>query len=156
MQPDKTYSPKMKISEENIAIQLLKGKIKDFELNPNDDKSMTELLAYLSTFNKVEKSEILAFYDFLINNQYDLGIILKKLLSTNFIQIKEDFSYRATRLGRAVAKSFLTIDQGLEIIENLKKTKNKEILEIALELEPLKNVYLSKKMISDLSKNRAT
>ncbi|MCK4780520.1 MAG: DEAD/DEAH box helicase, partial [Candidatus Lokiarchaeota archaeon] len=34
VEPGKVYSPKMKITEENIAIKLLNGKIKDYELIP--------------------------------------------------------------------------------------------------------------------------
>jgi len=153
IEPEKTYHPKMDITEENIAIKLLGGKIKDFELVPDENKSNTELVAFISMFQSVKKGEIFEYNDSLINNDYDLEALLKKLISLNLIRIKEDYSYRITQLGRALAKSFLTVDKGLEIIKNL-RNNTKSIIELALDIEPLRNVYLTKKTVADLSKNR--
>ncbi len=154
VEPGKVYSPKSKITEENIAISLLNGKIKDFELEPNEDRSITELLALISTFNDgVEYNEINIFYNFLINSEYDLGKILDKLNKLKLIIIDRDNKFTATHLGRAISKSFLTVDQSLEIINRI-KLKQIEISDIVLELKPLKNVYLSKKIVKDLAKNQ--
>jgi len=155
IEPGKIYSPKMKNTEENIGISLLKGKIKDFELPPDEDKSITELLAYISSFQGLKKEKIYDFYELLINNDYDLEALLKKLDNNKMIRIKEDLTYNTTRLGRAIAKSFLTVDKGLEIIQAITKDKIKSLLELALELEPLKNVYLTKSIVSDISKDRS-
>ncbi|MFX1311977.1 MAG: DEAD/DEAH box helicase [Promethearchaeota archaeon] len=149
----KVYSPKMKETEEDIAIKLLNGKIKDFELIPDDDKSLTELLAFISMFpESVTREMIYPFYENLINNEYDFEISLKKLNNLKLIRFKEDFTFRITRLGQAVAKSFLTIDQCLEIVTKL-QNKVKSPLEIALDLKPIKNVYLAKSVVADLAKN---
>lgn len=156
VQPEKIYSPKMKLTEENIAIKLLKGKIKDFELPPSEDRSITELLAFASTFHKTKKEDFIRFYDLLINKEYDLDSLVKKLEYKNLIALKEDVTYRTTRLGRAISKSFLTVEKGFEIVEILTKYQSKSLLELALELEPLKNVYLSRRMAADLSKDRST
>ncbi|MFX1287437.1 MAG: DUF5814 domain-containing protein, partial [Promethearchaeota archaeon] len=48
----------------------------------------------------------------------------------------------------------LTVEKSLEIVEIL-KNKNKKIIDIVLELKALKNVYLTKKVVADLSKHRA-
>ncbi|MFX1572054.1 MAG: DEAD/DEAH box helicase [Promethearchaeota archaeon] len=153
VEPGKVYSPKMKESEEDIAIKLLNGKIRDFELIPNSERSLTELLAFVSIFtNSVKREMIYLFYKNLINNEYDFEISLKKLNDLKLIRFKEDFTVRITRLGQAVAKSFLTIDQCLDII-NILQNKMKKPLEIALDLKPIKNVYLSKKVVADLAKN---
>ena len=153
VEPGKIYSPRMKITEENIAIKLLNGKIKDFELIPDDNKSTTEILAFISMFDKgVKKEEIYDFYSKLINNNFDFDYLLKKLDSARLIRIKENFEIKSTRLGRAIASSFLTLDISLEIIEKLKK-KSDTPINIALELNPLRNVYLNKKIVADLSKN---
>jgi len=154
VEPGKVYSPKSKITEENIAISLLNGKIKDFELEPNEDRSITELLALISTFNDgVEYNEINIFYNFLINSEYDLSKILDKLNKLKLIIIDRDNKFTATHLGRAISKSFLTVDQSLEIINRI-KLKEIGISDIVLELKPLKNVYLSKKIVKDLAKNQ--
>ncbi|MFX1316902.1 MAG: DEAD/DEAH box helicase [Promethearchaeota archaeon] len=153
VEPGKIYSPKMKDTEENIAIRLLNGKIKDFELPPNEDKSLTELLAFISTYRQgINREKLFEYYGYLINNYFELDSFLKKLNSLKLIRIKENFLYKVSRIGNAIAKSFLTVEQCIEIIEMLKKNQ-KTIIEIALDLKPLKNVYLSKKIVSDLAKN---
>jgi helicase len=149
----KVYSPKMKNTEEEIAIKLLNGKIKDFELPLIESKLLTELLAFISVFNKgVSKEDILYFYELLINNKYDMNKFLKRLIQIKLIRVKEKHVYNSTRLGQAVAKSFLTTEQCLDLIDALKK-KDKTIIDIALELKPIKNVYLSKGIVADLAKN---
>ncbi len=153
VEPGKIYSPKMKITEENIAIKLLNGKIKDYELIPDEDKSQTEILAFISMFNQwISKEVVYNFYDYLINNHFDLEEVLKKLINLNLIRIKEDSTIKSTRLGRAIANSFLSVGDCLEIIEKL-QNKLESPLEIALDLEFLRNVYLSKNIVADLSKN---
>ncbi|MFX1390855.1 MAG: DEAD/DEAH box helicase [Promethearchaeota archaeon] len=153
VEPGKIYSPKMKVTEENIAIKLLNGKIKDYELIPDGDKSQTEIVAFISMFNQwITKDNIFEFYNKLINNNYDLNEILKNLISINLIRIKEDLRVKITRLGRAIANSFLSVDESLEIIRKLENNIEKP-LDIALNLDVLRNVYLSKALVADLSKN---
>ncbi|MFX1328853.1 MAG: DEAD/DEAH box helicase [Promethearchaeota archaeon] len=153
VEPGKIYSPKMKNTEENIAIKLLNGKIKDYELAPDDNKSKTEILAYISLFNEwIGKEAIFKFHDYLINNTFDLEEILKDLNNLNLIRINENFQIKATRLGKAIAKSFLSVYDSLAIIEKLKSQKESPLV-IALDLKFLRNVYLSKKVVADLSKN---
>ncbi len=153
VEPGKVYSPKMKITEENIAIKLLNGKIKDYELVPDEDKSQTEILAFISMFTQwISKEKVYNFYNYLLNNHFDLERVLKKLISFNLIRIKEDMTIKSTRLGRAIANSFLTVDESLEIIKKL-QNKLKTPLDIALDIEVLRNVYLSKNIVADLSKN---
>jgi helicase len=153
VEPGKVYSPKMKITEENIAIKLLNGKIKDYELIPDEDKSQTEILAFISMHNQwITKEVISEFYNLLINNHFDLEQVLKKLINLKLIRIKEDLTIKGTRLGRAIAKSFLTVEESFEIIQKL-QNKLYNPLDIALELDFLRNVYLSKNLVADLSRN---
>ena len=102
--------------------------------------------------NGVKLDDIYEYYKLLINDNYDLNEFLKKLNKLKLLRIKENQYYKSTRLGQAVAKSFLTTEQCLEIIEVL-KTKKKSIIEVALDLKPIKNVYLSKGIVADLAKN---
>ncbi|MFX1591790.1 MAG: DEAD/DEAH box helicase, partial [Promethearchaeota archaeon] len=153
VEPGKIYSPKMKITEENIAIKLLSGKIKDYELIPDEDKSQTEILAFISMFNqRISKENVFEFYNYLINNDFNLDEILKNLNKLNLIRIKEDLTIKTTRLGKAIANSFLSVNESLEIIEKLKSNLQKPI-DIALELNFIRNVYLSKNVVADLTKN---
>ena len=154
VEPGKIYTPKMKMTEENIAIKLLNGKIKDFELNPDEDKSLTELLAFISMFNEgINQEEIFNYHSLLINNEYEIERYINRLLKLKMIRIKENFIHKRTHLGQAVAKSFLTIEKSLEVIEKLNDGKIDNIIDLALDLKPIKNVYLSKKIVAELSKN---
>ncbi|MFX1454889.1 MAG: DEAD/DEAH box helicase [Promethearchaeota archaeon] len=149
----KIYSPKMKETEEEIAIKLLNGKIKDFELPPIESKMLTELLAFISVFNQgVSKEEIFNFYKLIINNNYEVDKFLQRLIQIKAIRMKENKMFKSTRLGQAIAKSFLSIEECLDIIDDL-RNKGKSIIEIALELKPIKNVYISKGIVADLAKN---
>ena len=152
VEPGKIYNPKMKITEENIAISLLNGKIKDFQLEPNGDRSLTEVLAFISAFEEgIDISSLYNFYNSLINGDYEIDSFVSKLSRLKLIK-DENHKLTSTRLGMAIAKSFLTVDQGLEIANKL-KTEDNAVYNTVLELNPLKNVYLSKKVVADLSKN---
>jgi len=153
VEPGKIYSPKMKLTEENIAINLLNGKIKDFELEPDGDRSLTELLAFIAIYQEnTQLSNINKFYEYLINDNYKIDIFLNNLIKSKLVENKNESYYRCTELGCAIAKSFLTIEESLEIINKL-KNKTISLMSLFLDLKPLKNVYLSKKVIADLSKN---
>ncbi len=153
IEPGKVYNPKSKETEDNVAIRLLNGEIKDFELEPNEDKAKTELLAFISIFNdEIMTTNIQRFNDQLINGNYDLDLFIKELIKFKLIQKIISDTYQITFLGRAIAKSFLTISHALTIIEELKH-RDKKLEDIALELQPFKNVYLSKKVVADLSRN---
>jgi len=154
IEPGKNYSSRNKTTEENIAINLLNGKIKDFELLPDEDRSLTELLAFISMFNEgVEKEVIYKFNDDLINANYEIQGFINKLISHRLIRLDNGVLYKSTFLGQSVSKSFLTVEKTLGIIEELKR-KEKKIIEIVLELKSLRNVYLTKRVVADLSKHR--
>jgi helicase len=155
IEPGKVYSHTTKVTEENIAINLLNGKIKDYELHPDEGKSLTELLAFISMFNEgIVSEKIYKFNEYLINSNYELEEFLKKLINYRLVFLDQDKKYKSSYLGQSIAKSFLTVEKSLEIVEILKKRKVK-INDIVLELKALKNVYLTKKVVADLSKHRA-
>ena len=54
-------------------------------------------------------------------------------------------------LSEAIAKSFLTIEKAIDIIDLINKKQT--VKEIVLNLRSLRNVYLSKRIVADLSKN---
>ncbi len=153
VEPGKTYSSKQKETEDEIAIKLLNGKIRDFELDPDEDHFLTELLAFISMGEVgMTSNEIFKFYNNLINNHYDTIIILNNLIKLGLISKDGHDCYKSTEKGKAIARSFLTVQKCMEII-NLIKDESKKVIDIALELKPIKNVYLSKKVVANLSKN---
>ncbi|NVM44650.1 MAG: DEAD/DEAH box helicase [Candidatus Lokiarchaeota archaeon] len=155
IEPGKVYSHRTKVTEENVAINLLNGKIKDYELHPNGDKSLTELLAFISMYTEgIVREKIYQFNEYQINSNYDLVEFLKKLINYGLVLLDNKNMYKSSFLGQSIAKSFLTVEKSLEIVDILKNKKSK-ITDIVLELKALKNVYLTKKIVADLSKHRA-
>ncbi len=155
IEPGKVYSHRTKVTEENVAINLLNGKIKDYELHPNGDKSLTELLAFISMYNEgIVREKIYQFNEYQINSNYDLVEFLKKLINYGLVLLDNKNMYKSSFLGQSIAKSFLTVEKSLEIVDILKNKKSR-ITDIVLELKALKNVYLTKKIVADLSKHRA-
>jgi len=155
IEPGKNYSFRTKETEENIAIGLLNGKIKDYELEPDGTKSLTELLAFISMYNEgIGREKIYKFNEYLINSGYELEEFLKKLINYRLVRLEDNDQFKSTFLGESIAKSFLTVEKSLEIIEIIKK-KEKTIVDIVLELKALKNVYLTNKVVADLSKHRS-
>jgi helicase len=102
----------------------------------------------------IERDKIYRFNGFLINSDYEIEEFLKKLISYRLILQSDNKSYKASFLGQSIAKSFLSVEKSLDIIDVLKKKKS-NIVDIVLELKALKNVYLTKKVVADLSKHRA-
>ena len=155
IEPGKNYSFRTKETEENIAIGLLNGKIKDYELEPDGSKSLTELLAFISMYNEgIGREKIFKFNEYLINSGYELEEFLKKLINYRLVRLEDNDQFKSTFLGESIAKSFLTVEKSLEIIEIIKK-KEKTIVDIVLELKALRNVYLTNKVVADLSKHRS-
>ena len=155
IEPGKNYSFRTKETEENIAIGLLNGKIKDYELEPDGSKSLTELLAFISMYNEgIGREKIYKFNEYLINSGYELEEFLKKLINYRLVRLEDNDQFKSTFLGESIAKSFLTVEKSLEIIEIIKK-KEKTIVDIVLELKALRNVYLTNKIVADLSKHRS-
>ncbi|MHA1726273.1 MAG: DEAD/DEAH box helicase [Promethearchaeota archaeon] len=154
VEPGKKYFSEHEKTEDEIAIKLLNGKIRDFELEPNEDRFLTELLAFISIKEEgMNLQEIFQFHENLINNQHDVMLSLNKLIELGLIEYRDNNGiYRATNMGKAIAKSFLLIDKCLEIIHEV-KVDSKPLIEIALDLKPIKNVYLSKKVVASLSRN---
>ncbi|MFX1502354.1 MAG: DUF5814 domain-containing protein, partial [Promethearchaeota archaeon] len=115
--------------------------------------SQTEINAFISMFDQwITKERIYEFYNYLINDHFDLEAVLKKLIDFRLVRIKENLTFKVTRLGRAIASSFFSVDDSFNIIEKLENTLATP-LDIALDLEDLRNVYLSKNVVVDLAKN---
>jgi len=77
----------------------------------------------------------------------------KKFNNLKIIIIKYNYIHRSTHICQSISKSFLSVDEGLEIIKILRNQKINSMIYLALDLKPIRNVYLSKKIVAELSKN---
>lgn len=149
--PNRIYNLSSKEPEEKIAIRLLTGKLEPVEVPINEDRMLTELLAFISMKKVANIAEIELFHENLVNNNYFLENFLDLLLKKKLIK-NENNHFKITPLGIAISKAFLTIDKVLDIKDQLFKEKI-PIETIALNLEPIRNVYVSNKIVSEVSKN---
>ena len=149
--PNRIFNLKNKETEEKVAIHLLNGKLEPIEIEPDEDKMLSELLSFISMKKSVQYNRIYRFQENLINNDYLLDDFLKVLLQKKLIN-KEDSRYNITKLGIAISTSFLTINEVLLIKDQIFIEKI-PLETVALNLEPLKNIYVSNKIVSEVSKS---
>lgn len=86
-----------------------------------------------------------------IEKQYDNLLIpvtfneaINELYDKSMIEVKDGKIAKATKYGRAVSQSFITVN----IAEYIKNHINDDILEVALEIEQIENVYFSNNIIN--------
>ncbi len=149
--PNRIFNLSSKDPEEKIAIQLLNGNLEPVEIPPDEDRMLTELLGYISMMQSANFDEIQKFHENLVNGDYYLMDFLNALKEKKLIRMEND-QYHITKLGSAISKSFLTINEVLNIKNQIFKEKI-PIEIIALNLEPIKNVYVSNKVVTEISKN---
>lgn len=149
--PNRIFNLKSKDTEEKVALHLLNGKLEPIEVEPDQDRMLTELLSFISMKKNTQYEEIYDFQENLINSDYLLDDFLKVLIQKKLIK-KEDSLYKSTKLGTAISTSFLTINEALLIKEQIFIEKI-PLETVALNLEPLKNVYVSNKIVSEVSKS---
>ena len=149
--PNRIFNLRNKETEEKVALHLLNGKLEPIEVEPDEDRMLTELLSFITMKKSSQYEEIREFQENLINSDYLLDDFLKVLIQKKLIN-KEDSLYKANKLGTAISTSFLTINEALLIKDQIFIEKI-PLVTITLNLEPLKNVYVSNKIVSEVSKS---
>lgn len=149
--PNRIFNLRNKETEEKVALHLLNGKLEPIEVEPDEDRMLTELLSFITMKKFVKYEDIREFQENLINSDYLLDDFLKVLIQKKLIN-KEASLYKTTKLGTAISTSFLTINEALLIKDQIFIEKI-PLETVALNLEPLKNVYVSNKIVSEVSKS---
>lgn len=199
-EPGKSYHSGQRDSEEKVAVQLLNGQIEPIELDPDENRMYTEVLAFISmmspkgSYHGPVRREILKFHGHMFNNNFSLDHCLKFLKEKRFVnrggmRPNGAIEISTTNFGKAGAESFypvrlcLKIKESLEMDFNLidiseemppteeesqewqgdaskdeEKTENSMVdslpVEMALELQPMHNIYLSNALVKEISPKR--
>ncbi|MFX1295180.1 MAG: DUF5814 domain-containing protein [Promethearchaeota archaeon] len=125
------------MTEDQIGLDLLESTIENLILEYDPELIESQVLAAIAAGIEMKIEE---FYDNLIGAKSNLPLLLKRLKKQKLINIKEG-NYIITTLGRAIALSFFTTEQGLLIVRQL---RNKEDpLDIAIRLEFFENIYIT-------------
>ncbi|MHA1267253.1 MAG: DUF5814 domain-containing protein [Candidatus Helarchaeota archaeon] len=125
-------------TEDQIALALLESTAEPLLLDYNPDLIRSQVLsAFAAGLNTAEQIE--AFYDNLPGAKEELSLLLKSLKKNQLISISSE-KYYITTLGRAIAVSFFTIEEGLLIIREL--NRGEDPLDIAIRLELFESIYI--------------
>lgn len=135
-------------TEDEIAMKLLSGEIEPVEIPVDFEKIEEQILANISTFREINAKELTDMLMSIKTANIDIQDTLNYLRKNGLITFTKDNFVKITNLGLAASVSFLTPRQVKKIVEDLKKER--DVLEIAISLEPFESVYLSSKVHSEL------
>ncbi len=126
-------------SEEQVAFDLMTGEVEDIDGEITVEQEQEQVLAYISAATPINDEQLKQYYTRLFYNTNNLKAILKVLADKGLI-LKQNSLWYVTALGRAISESFLQPLFGYNIA---KKARTHDILDIAIEITPFTNVYLS-------------
>jgi len=137
------------VSEEQVALHLLKGKIAPLTLDPDEMRGATELLGFLAMVGTASFDDLIAFNASLYHRGSSPQSELQKLVEGKFAERSGD-QVSITTLGRATVEHFLTIEEANQVLEALEAGLT-SLLDFALEMRPFQNLYVSNKMVTELA-----
>lgn len=162
--PGKTFIAAYMETEEQLAMRLLKGEIEPLQLQPNDELQYAEILAIISMYSNsrtpergISKKNLRYFHSLLFNGIFDLKSAVKYLYREQMIRpVYNNTEFRTTRFGKAVAESFISLSQAIQIRKELTKPVTEEnpapdMLILAQNLNQFLNVYVTNRMLAELS-----
>lgn len=157
-EPDRTYNPGQVETEEKVALRLLGGKMQPLGLEPDEDRASRELLAFLAMASPVDLEAVYQFRGHLMNPDFKTRQKLREFQALELVKSRRTADgerLTVTRLGVAVALSFFTVTRCFELLERIAGFPRDDELEIkalVVDLAPLKNVYLTNRVVRELAR----
>ncbi|MHA1891970.1 MAG: DEAD/DEAH box helicase, partial [Promethearchaeota archaeon] len=152
VEPGKSYHSSQTMEEDKVAMKLLTGKMQETQPFFSMDKVASEVLAFISMQVFTNLDEIKTFHENLFGGSASIIKMLNYLHSRQLISVKEKGKkISILPMGKAICESFLDIDEGMELCKNV-ETYEISIIEMASSIKPLKNVYVTNAIISELAK----
>ena len=105
-------------SEEVVALDLLESDVEDIFVDYTEDGSLEQILADISSKSLRKVKDVEEFYQN-IPVPMDIMTALDELEDKDAINIHADDTIDTTRFGRAVAMSFLSVDDGVIIKDSI-------------------------------------
>jgi superfamily II helicase len=130
----------------------LTGEVEDVDGEVDVEKEAEQILAFVSAKYPQNNDELKQYYSKLFYQIGQLRGAINFLTSRGLI-VKKDNRWYVTPLGRAISASFLDPEFGYQIA---KKSKKYSIMDIAIEIAPLENIYLSRKVHARLEQAMKT
>ncbi len=151
-------------TEEQLALKLLSGKIEPLHLESNQDAQYLQILCVIAMYSLgdnqdhgISKADVAYYHSLLYNGEFDLTTALKYLKDQQLIRsVYNNAEWRATRFGKSVAESFFSLENALKIRDTLLQPISLEmpapnILKLAQSLHQFNNVYVTNRMLAELS-----
>jgi helicase len=133
-------------TEDQVAINLLEGKIEPVFTMKGFDEQAEQILAIISVFNELDIDNLVSSLRNTVYEGLDLSSLLNFLSKSGFIKLNKK-RVVITELGKNIATTYLKLDQAKFVLDNL---GSKTFQEIAILLEPFESVYLSSRVIAEL------
>jgi helicase len=147
VQPEKKYHAGLDGYEDEVAAKLLGGDIEDVEPFADTEACAEQILATICSTGLVDLKDIARSYMKMLSSSVPPSDALKHLVRKHMIRISKGGAY-PTQLGRATSLSFLTPSQGYDI---QKMAGRYDVLDMAISLDPLQNVYLTNKLQAEVN-----
>ncbi len=109
-------------SEEAVALDLLESDVEDIFVDYTEDGSLEQILADISSKSLRKVNDVEEFYQN-IPVPMDIMTALDELEDKDAVNIHADDTIDTTRFGRAVAMSFLSVDDGVIIKDSINDPK---------------------------------
>ncbi|MGQ9721000.1 MAG: DUF5814 domain-containing protein [Candidatus Jordarchaeum sp.] len=147
IEPGYRYNAAQEETEDEVAIEILRGKIEAIYPNYTLEQCAEQLLASISVRENITVTELKDLYEKLIGRTVDLDKVLDYLEKSAMI-FRNGNEVTISPLGRAATVSFLTPAKAVFVKENI----DMDPLELAIRLEPFESVYLSSRVQAELNR----
>ncbi len=124
-------------TEDQIALDLLESGTENLILDYTPDLIQSQVLAAIAAGIDTRIKE---FYNYLVGAREEINLLLQSLRKGQLIEMKQE-KYQVTTLGRAIALSFFSVEEGLMIVKEIRRRENP--LTVALRLEFFNNIYIT-------------
>jgi len=134
-------------TEESQAMELLASEVEPVKVTYSEDSQLEQFLADICAGRANTFSQLIKDYE---NDEFPLELeeAFSILLDYHLVNEKDNI-ISATKYGRAVSTSFLSYGEADFIRQNMLKM---DPLDIALELEPFDNAYLSNRITTQIGR----
>ena len=134
-------------NEYYIAQKLINSSVQDVNVLYNANDVYEQVLADICAMGRTDLNSLRKVYD-----ELELPVTFKEAVNElndiNLIKVESDNTAIPTEYGFAVSKSFISIN----IAEFVKNHLLSDILEVSLNIEQIKNVYLSDSLLKSFNK----
>jgi helicase len=154
VEPGKSYHASMQGEEDKVALKLLTGKMQESMPNFDIDRIAGEVLAFVAMQQKSSIDEVTRFHDALLAKAISVVKLVNYLHQSQLLSVKnQGAEITILPVGQAITESFLEIEDGLKLKKAVHDYEE-SVIDIASNIKPIKNVYVTEAIISEMSKLR--